>query len=295
MPTFATPEPIDVTIEIVGDVRITASDRTDTVVAVRPNNPSRAGDVRAAEQTTVELAGGRLLVKTPRNWRHYTPFGAYESVDVTVELPTGSAVVAESGMGKITTDGELGTCRIKTAMGNIRLDQTGQLRAVTSHGDLAVDRVEGDAELTTGSGDISVEQIDGAAVVRNSNGDTSIGVVTGDLRVKAANGDITVDRADASATAKTANGDVRIAEVVQGTVVHETAAGEVEVGVREGAAAWLDAHTRFGTVRNGLDDADGPGSSASTVEVRARSSAGDIVIRRALSTQATRSDDRSEP
>ena len=32
MPTFDTPHPISVHVDIVGDVRITASDRTDTVV-----------------------------------------------------------------------------------------------------------------------------------------------------------------------------------------------------------------------------------------------------------------------
>ena len=42
MPTFETPDPISVTIDIVGDARITASDRTDTVVTVRPpTRPSR--------------------------------------------------------------------------------------------------------------------------------------------------------------------------------------------------------------------------------------------------------------
>jgi hypothetical protein len=41
MPTFDTPEPIAVTIElVVSYVRITASDRTDTVVEVRPSDGS---------------------------------------------------------------------------------------------------------------------------------------------------------------------------------------------------------------------------------------------------------------
>lgn len=62
MPTFDTPEPISVTLELgVGDIRIVAGERTDTVVEVRPSDAARTSDVTAAQQTRVEYAGGRLL------------------------------------------------------------------------------------------------------------------------------------------------------------------------------------------------------------------------------------------
>ena len=96
-------------------------------------------------------------------------------------------------------------------------------------------------------------------MIKNSNGDTWVGEVTGDLRVNAANGDISVDHADAGVTASTANGDVRVGEVVRGSATLETGFGEIEVGIREGTAAWLDVHTQFGRVHNDLDASDGPG------------------------------------
>ncbi|XVV01643.1 hypothetical protein ACQPW3_30210 [Actinosynnema sp. CA-248983] len=90
MPIFATPEPISVALElIVGPTRITASDRTDTVVEVRPTNPNRDGDVKAADQTRVEFDNGRLLVKTPKPRGIFNKGG---SVDVSIELPAGSSV-----------------------------------------------------------------------------------------------------------------------------------------------------------------------------------------------------------
>ena len=98
--------------------------------------------------------------------------------------------------------------------------------------------------------------------------------------MNAANGRISVDQAHAAVTAKTANGDVRLGEVARGAVVAETAAGTVEVGVRDGAAAWLDLNTRFGNVRNDLDAAERPGPGEDAVEVRARTSFGDITINR---------------
>ena len=140
MPVFATPEPIYVTIELsMGDARIIASDRTDTVIEVRPRDDSKASDIRAAEQTRVEYSSGRLLVKT----RQRNFIGRGSSVDVTIELPTGSHVQGDSGMGEFGCEGHLGECRFKTGMGNIRLDHTGALHLKTGMGNIAVDRASG--------------------------------------------------------------------------------------------------------------------------------------------------------
>lgn len=282
------------TIDLIGDVRITASDRADTVVVVNPRDRTKEADVKAAEQVVVECEGDKLLVRATKSWRQYTPFGGNGTVDVTIELPTGSQVASDLALGHLSADGELGDCQLKTAMGNIRLDQTGALRASTGFGGVTVDHAMGDAQITTGSGRITVATVDGAAVVKNSNGDTMIGEVLGDLRVKAANGDVTIGRAHASATAKTANGDISIAEVRRGEIVIETAAGELAVGVREGTAAWLDVVTRFGSVRNGLDAPEGAAPSGPTVEVRARTSVGDIVISRARADEEPRPRGRSK-
>jgi hypothetical protein len=62
--------------------------------------------------------------------------------------------------------------------------------------------------------------------------------------------------------------------------VLETAIGDLEVGVREGTAAWLDVSARAGTVHRSLEDSDAPEPSAETVEVRGRTSVGTITIRR---------------
>jgi hypothetical protein len=67
---------------------------------------------------------------------------------------------------------------------------------------------------------------------------------------------------------------------VRGSVMVESRTGDLEVGVREGTAAWLDVRTTTGKVHNQLDITDGPEPSADTVEVGARTSLGEIVIRR---------------
>jgi hypothetical protein len=281
MPTFNTPEPISLTVEFgVGDLRIVASDRTDTTVEVRPSDPAKQADVTAAEQTRVEYAGGRLLIKAPKNWRQYTFRGGGESIDVQVELPAGSQLRGETGVAALHSQGRLGECRYKTGVGDLQVDQAGAVQLRTGVGDITVEQADGDAELTTGSGSLRIDGIGGAAVVKNSNGDTWIGRVTGDLRVNAANGRISVDQASGAVAAKSANGDVRLGEVAHGTVLAQTGFGKVEVGIRDGVAAWLDLSTRYGTVRNNLDTADRPGVGEDAVEVRARTAFGDITIHR---------------
>jgi len=55
MSTFDTPRPILVDLELgVGDVRVSAGERTDTTVEVRPSDPAKQSDVDAAAQTRVE-------------------------------------------------------------------------------------------------------------------------------------------------------------------------------------------------------------------------------------------------
>jgi DUF4097 and DUF4098 domain-containing protein YvlB len=280
MPRFDTPQPITVTIDLsVGHVRITASDRADTVVEVSPGRASKESDVKAAEQTRVEFSQGRLLILPPKSWKRYTPFGGGEAVNVEIELPAGSRVHVETSVGDISCDGRLGESTFNTSVGNVYLDETGPLHVNTSAGNVTVDRIVGRGEIT-GSGQVRIREIDGPAMIKNLNGTTSVGEVKGDLRCNAANGDITVDRGLGAVIAKTANGAVRIGEVVRGAIELGTANGELEVGIRQGTAAMLDVRSQFGSVRNSLTATDGPQPSDQTVEVRARTSYGDIVIRR---------------
>jgi hypothetical protein len=88
MPTFATPGPIVATVQVAGaQVRVTASERADTVVLVEPINPASKSDVRVAGKTKVDFAGGRLSVKT-------TASGDKNgSVAISIDLPADSSLV----------------------------------------------------------------------------------------------------------------------------------------------------------------------------------------------------------
>ncbi|MCU7821429.1 DUF4097 family beta strand repeat-containing protein [Kitasatospora sp. DSM 101779] len=276
MPSFHTPEPISVTARVeAGSVRLTAGDRSDTVVEVQPRDPRKEQDVRAADRTEVTYADGVLTVTTPKQ-----PFSPRRPgiVDVTVGLPAGSHVAVAGSWAQVLGEGRLGEVRVKTSSGDVRLDATGPLHLEASHGSITVDRVEGAAEITTSSGSVRVGTVNGPATLKNSHGTTTVGTALGDVRVSGTNGDIDIHHAEASVTATTAHGTVRVGEVVRGTVQLETSFGSIEVGVRKGTAAWIDAGSGSGQVRNALADSEAPEQAEETVEVRARTAHGTVDI-----------------
>jgi hypothetical protein len=282
MPTFQTPAPITVDVDLgVGDISIEASQRTDTVVEVLPSDPAKPGDVSAADQTRVDLSGDRLTIRGPRGWRSWMPRGGRESIDVRIALPARSEIQGEAGVAALRCTGALGEFRFKTGAGDLDVEEADSVEIRTGAGDLRVGHAAGDLRASTGTGVIRVGTVDGSAVIKSSNRETWVGSVGGELRIKSANGSISVDQAGATVTAKTANGDIHLGEVTAGAVVAETAAGKIDVGIRPGVAAWLDLDTRFGRVTNELVDSERPAADEETVEVRARTSFGDISIRRA--------------
>jgi DUF4097 and DUF4098 domain-containing protein YvlB len=280
--TFETAGPVHLTVDlgIRSDIWVTATDAVEASVEIRPRNASRPLDARVVEQTSVEFLDGRLVVEI-RQWRRFSWFSDGGAVEVAIMVPVGSDIDLSSGMGNVIADGEYAAASLRTGMGTVRVDQCHGLRAKTGQGDVTVGGATGHVEIATGTGKVRVGEIDGSATVKNSNGETLIGGVTRELRVSAANGDILIDRAAADVTVKASNGSIRIGEVARGAVTAATAAGSIDVGVRPGTAAWLDLNSKYGRVRNSLSSGEAPPSaSAETVQIRARSSYGDVTVHR---------------
>ena len=285
---FNTPSPITVVLDLyVADVRFAASDRTDTAVEVRPSDPNKAADIKAAENTRVEYDDATrtlsIVSRKPRN--RFVNFSSKrpESIDVVIQLPTDSDVRGEADLGDFQADGMLGTVALKTDLGAVRLAETGPLNVRNGVGAITVEGVSGPAEVHTGSSDIRIGAVDGTADVSTGNGKVRVALVTGPANVKATNGSVAVDRALSDITAANSNGEVWIGEVVRGKVSATSKNGSVEVGVREGSAAWLELNTDVGRVYNELASSNAPeaGDPADKVEVRASTKLGDVTIRRA--------------
>ena len=173
--------------------------------------------------------------------------------------------------------------RPRTDLGALRLAETGPLTLRNGAGAITVEGVSGPAEVHASAGDVRLGAVDGTVQVSSSNGKVRVGVVTGPATVKVSNGSVSVDRALSDITAENSNGEVRIGEVVRGKVTATTKNGGVEVGVREGSAAWLELNTGVGRVYNELASSAAPeaGEQVDRVEIRASTKLGDVTIRRA--------------
>ncbi|MET0844065.1 MAG: DUF4097 family beta strand repeat-containing protein [Mycetocola sp.] len=280
MPTFTTSTPIDLAINLpVGAIDVIAGDRTDTVVTVSPTNPGRAVDRRGAEEARVDFDGQRLTITGPKarlSW-----IGPTDSVDVTVELPAGSRLTAEISVGGVRTVGRLGATRIKSSMGPVDVDTTGDLWLRASHGNATVGRADGGVEITADHGQIRIGTIAGDAVLKASHGSILIGESGGDVQAKLSYGDLEITTALSSVDAKTAYGSIQLRDVSSGSIQVESGFGQVTIGVRPGVPAWLDLSSKEGHVRNQLDGDRAPAVSEETVALRARTQYGDITIQRA--------------
>ena len=280
MPTYTTPTPIDLAINLqVGAIEIVAGDRADTVVTVSPTNPTKAVDRRGAEETKVDLDGQRLTITGPRP--RLTFIGPTESVDIKVELPTGSRLTAEIAVGGVRTIGRLGATRIKASTGPVDVDTTGDLWLRAGHGNATLGRAEGGIEITADHGQIRIGAVNGDAILKASHGSITVGESGGDLDAKLSYGDLEITTALASVAAKTAYGSIQLREVSSGSIQVESGYGTVTIGVRPGIPAWLDLSSKDGRVRNQLDGDRAPDESEQTVAVRARTQYGDITILRA--------------
>ncbi|WP_433564496.1 DUF4097 family beta strand repeat-containing protein [Nocardia sp. CA-151230] len=172
MTAFQTPEAITVAVEVAaGNVTVIASNRTDTVVEIRPADASKKEDVRAAEQIRAEFAAGTLTVQAPKGWRKFSPLAGRGSVEVTIEVPAGSRLTGSLGMGNLLGAGPLGECELEVSAGDITVERPlGSVTAKVAKGDIRiVEAARGVIDVETSTGDLSVGIHPGSAARMETN------------------------------------------------------------------------------------------------------------------------------
>jgi putative adhesin len=278
MPAFATPGPVAATLQVAGArVRVTASDRADTVVRVEPINEASRSHVKVASKTKVDFAGGQLSVKTT------TPGDKNGSVAITIDLPAESSLVAYLAHSSVQTDGSLGQCELHLASGQVQLDRIDALQANISAGEVAVGHIAGRADIDGAAFAMRIGEVEGAVGLSSSGGGARIGHASADLDLSSASGDFDIDRADGSITATTASGAIRIGRMTHGQAKLANGSGNIEVGISEGTAASIDANSERGAVHDFVSARGNPDPSDHRVMVHARTRHGDIIIQRAAS------------
>jgi Putative adhesin len=277
MPTFDTPGPIAATVVVAGaQVRVTASDRTDTVVLVEPIDKASKKDVKVADKTKVDFAGGQLSVKT-------TVSGDKNgSVVITIDLPAGSSLVAYLAHSSVHADGSFGECELHMASGRVQLDRINALQASIAAGEVTIGHIAERATIDGGAFAMRISEVKDTVKLSSSGaGQTWIGHAAADVDLSSAHGGFDIDRADGSVTAQTADGAIRIGRLTRGQAELMNRSGNIEVGISEGTAARVDANSTRGSVRNSVPSRENPDTPDNKVTVHARTRYGDILIQRA--------------
>jgi Putative adhesin len=283
MPTFDTPGPIAATVVVAGaQVRVTASDRTDTVVLVEPIDKASKKDVKVADKTKVDFAGGQLSVKT-------TVSGDKNgSVVIAIDLPAGSSLVAYLAHSRVHADGSFGECELHMASGRVQLDRINALQANITAGEVTIGHIAERATIDGGAFAMRISEVKDTVKLSSSGaGQTWIGHALADLDLSSGHGGFEIDRADGSVTAKTADGAIRIGRLTRGQAELLNRSGNIEVGISEGTAARVDATSERGSVRNSVPSQENPDTSDSKVTVHVRTRYGDIIIHEASVTAAS--------
>ncbi|KAB2368849.1 DUF4097 family beta strand repeat-containing protein [Actinomadura montaniterrae] len=179
MNTYTTPAPITATLTVpAGRVQVIAADRADTVVDVRPANPAKGRDVKAAEQATVEFADGTLQVRAATGNHHLGSTGA---IEVTVQLPAGSHLQVTAAATEFRAVGRLGDIAFEGAYRDITIDEATSVQLTATDGDVEVGHLNGPADISTQRGDIRIAHAAGPGQVdlRTQSGDITIAAAPG--------------------------------------------------------------------------------------------------------------------
>lgn len=254
--TFDTPQPVDLRIRAAsGTVTVTAADTGTSTVEVTPLDDAA---LDLAENTAVRLDGNRLTVEMPDRMVGFSI--RRRRVDITITVPTGSALSSRTASARVIATGRYATAAVHTASGEVSLET-----------------VDGDAEVNCASGDITIGSA-GATRVHSASGRVRIHHAGGDVEVHSASGRVRVGVADASVSAKTASGDIAVEDARSGVVSLKAASGDLHIGVRAGVTAHLDVSSVSGRIRSDLPIDDAAPETGSSLDVRARTTSGNIVI-----------------
>ena len=208
MPAFDTPGSIAATVVVAGaQVRVTASDRTDTVVQVEPIDKTSPSDVKVASKTRVDFARDQLSVKT-------TASGDKNgSVVITIGLPAGSSLVAYLAHSSVQADGSLGECELHLASGRVQLDRVGALQANVAAGEVTIGHVAGRASIDGAAFAMRISEAGDTVKLSSSGGQTWIGrLARGQAELSNRSGNIQVGISEGTAArvdAEAKRGSVR--------------------------------------------------------------------------------------
>ncbi|GAA2985128.1 DUF4097 domain-containing protein [Actinokineospora diospyrosa] len=265
------------------DVRLTAEEGIDVEVRHAPEDANPWADgltnlvswfttqfgeaatqdaaAEAVRRTRVELVGGRLVVRSPKE-----PQLRGIPIAVTVRAPVGSVVSARSGAASVRITGLADRVDVTTGAGSVDVaESTGAVQATSGTGSVKIGPAPAGVQARTGRGEVELTAVGGPTTVITGGGDVWLGAVTADVTIRSGTGDIT------------------IADAAEGTLELTTGSGALRVGIRPGCPAEVDVSSGSGEARSELPLTGTRPEDAPPLKVKGRTGLGSALV-----TPATR-------
>lgn len=191
-------------------------------------------------------------------------------VGVRVRCPRGSDLDLRAGSADLDATGTLGAVGVRTASGDVTLEDVGSL------------------EVDTASGDVRLRDVEGTLAFRTASGDATVRRCGGLLTANLVSGDLAVSEAAAGLAVTTVSGDVRVHAAGGGGMRIQAVSGDVHLAVKPGERLYIDASTVSGTMSSelGLEEEPPVDSSVPVSDLRVRTVSGDVRIARAAAVRA---------
>ncbi len=220
---------------------------------------------------TVEQSGNTVSITSERK----SSFFSAPSIRAAVGVPAGCDLEVSGASLDVVSRQRMGTVKVRTASGDIRLAEVSELDVKTASGEVRFEVVQGFCDITAASGDVV--------------GD----VVKGDLKANLASGDARIGRVDGDVVVKSASGDAHFDRIGGDEVSVRSMSGDIVLGLPSGIRLDFDLDALSGDVflppaagstPEGSDHegADASGAPKRQVRVYARTVSGDIKIERAV-------------
>jgi putative adhesin len=275
--TFFTPGPVRLNLELPsGEIDLATAETDETQVELEAL--SNDDDIRdLVDNARIELIrrgdGHEVAVEAKSRRGISISIGSANislggpQLRLRITCPHGAALDVRTKSADLRARGDYGEVEVKTASGDVQVEQAQETRIKSASGDIRLDHVKADLEVQTASGDLHA------------------GVVDGDIHAQLVSGDVHVREAGASVSANTVSGDQQYEAVQEGRVDVKAISGDVSVGIRSGSRFYVDANTVSGDTSSEFELGDAPTEEADPdaplVEVFAKTVSGDVRIERA--------------
>lgn len=224
---------------------------------------SKTGQVRVKVDTRdpglyVEQRGNTIVVASDKEGSFITRSTSY----VEIETPSGSDAYLGAASARIETLVPLGDVEIKSASGDVEVEEADSLRVKSASGNLRVGWVKDRLLFTSASGDLKVNKSEGSNTAAST-----------------ASGNVRIEESNASLDVNTVSGNLRVNRYEGPRANLKSMSGSMVVCIPAGTSIDLDVSLLSGSLR-----LPKPEETKTPVErsmsLRAKSVSGDLKIKR---------------